>query len=129
MSISAKGPERRQQKRYHCCGPVKVIDPRSRLELPATIQDISLTGCALRLRQAEWLDDGSDVELNFKTSYFSFRVVGSVRCFMAEDLLVRIQFLQLNERGWSDIIGFIRDQGDDWTRSLQKSGMTITAAA
>ncbi len=124
-----RGPERRQQKRYHCCGPVKIVHPQSRVEVPATIQDISLTGCSLRLRHADWYDTDSDVELNFKTSYLTFRAIGSVRDFAEQDLLVRIRFVHLNERGWSDILGFIRDQGDDWSLALQKGEVTVAVAA
>ena len=108
-----RGEERRSQKRYPCCGSVRILAPGTPICTLGTIEDISLSGCALRLRSQTCINSDIPVELNFTTSYFTFRAVGSIRRIEDEGTLARIAFVELNNRGRSDIQAFIRDQAEE----------------
>ncbi len=110
--------ERRRMRRYQCCGRVELPLQYSRVPLFGLVMDINAAGCGVCLPTGtQFVEaEGAEclVELQFRTSYFSFRALAAVRCqyrhVLYEGAMLGLEFVRLSVRARADIAEFIRDQ-------------------
>ena len=111
--------ERRKVKRYRTHGKIEIPRAFSRVPMAGIVMDVSEAGCRVcvptgvdfdteDLREELWL------EVNFRTSYLTFRAVAAVRSLTTypgfAEATLGLEFIDLHTRARSDIASLIRDQ-------------------
>ena len=112
--------ERRKAKRYRTNGKVEIPRAVTSIPMQGVLVDVSEWGCRVCVPagidfEASDLDsEALWLELNFRTSYLSFRAVAAVRSLTkswgSDEAVLGLEFVDLHVRARGDVAALIRDQ-------------------
>lgn len=101
-------PERRLRPRFKCHGKATAQVPGIENIWPATITEISASGCLLQLHSYQELEINTMIELTFTVHREPFRVLGKVKSRRSETL-VGFEFHDVNARCQHRIEELVRE--------------------
>lgn len=112
--------ERRRTKRYRTQGKVEIPRAFARVPMPGTVLDVSELGCrvcvpgGVDFTATDLAEEVLWLEVNFRTSYLSFRAVAAVRSLETypgfAEAFLGLEFIELHTRARQDIAALISDQ-------------------
>jgi hypothetical protein len=103
MTGNGGSAEHRRTRRYRLRGDAtaRVLD--SDVALPGRILDLSLRGCLLTLPSLARVEIDSLLDMSISTTAVSFRALGSVRYYLPNYWRIGVSFVNLTERGQSEL--------------------------
>jgi PilZ domain len=112
--MGQSGEERRRHARFPCDGKAEMRSLGSGFRAAGEIENLSLSGCLMRLRDRYWFREGEEVEMTFCVRQLPFRVGGRVR-EIHPGKGVGVEFTLLTERGRGQLLVLI-DELDEIVR-------------
>ncbi len=107
--MAGNGLEKRATKRYAHTAQVTVRALEQTRPIAASLLNLSLGGCLIRLSQSvEWTVD-SGLEVILKSPWLSCRAVGTLRKSSDDGILMGIAFRSLSASGRADLVQLIAD--------------------
>jgi hypothetical protein len=114
MSLLRATREKRRYPRIKCTGPAAVQIAAGE-SCPATIVNLSATGCLVHFRKPQRLSRDTLVELTFDINHLPFRVRGQVKAIRT-DTTIGFQFPLLSERVRTQLEDLMKELTADITR-------------
>ncbi len=104
--MGQSGEERRQHARFQCDGEAEMRGLSSGFRAVGKIENLSLSGCLMQLRDRYWFRAGEEVEMTFCVRQLPFRVGGRVR-EIHPGKGVGVEFTLMTERGGHQLLVLI----------------------
>lgn len=101
--------DQRQSKRYRHRGHAKVRQLEADLSQAGRILNLSARGCLLQMSSVSDFAVDTIVDMCVKTSWISFRALGSVRHRNLISRKLGISFVKLTQRGESELLDIISE--------------------
>lgn len=108
------GEERRRHTRFQCDGEAEMRSLSSGFRAAGKVENLSLSGCLMQLRDRYWFRAGEEVEMTFCVRQLPFRVQARVR-EIHPGKGVGVEFTLLTERGRRQLLVLI-DELDEMVR-------------